>query len=113
MAEQSPNRGQGVSGQGKKMGPSPVQSLVYAVNESGRPWWFEAFGVAKVCVVSMYAPIKIISEVAGAIVSLAFVAIIALIALWYVGYIPDSVVVKYMTVVGDRLFSIVKSSGVL
>lgn len=93
--------------------PSPVQSLVYVTEATSRPWWFETFGVVRVCLLGLYAPVKIVSEIAGAIVSLAFVGVLALIAFWYLGYIPDAVVVKYMTVVGDRIFSIVKSSGVL
>ncbi len=97
----------------RKSPSNPVQGLIYAVDAGSRPWWAETLSVFRLCVLAIYMPIRVISEVSSALVSLAFLAVLAAIGLWYAGYIPDAVVVKYLSIVGDRLFGIVKNSGLI
>lgn len=79
----------------------------------GRPWWAEAPDVAAKCLSLAFAPVRYAAMAAEAAVSLAFLAVIGAIALWWTGYIPDEVVAGYLGQVGDRALAILQASGAL
>lgn len=92
---------------------NPLQGLVNATQAAGRPWWAEAFYVAAICAKTIYVPFKVIGDVANTLVALTFVGVFAVIGLIIAGYIPDAVIVKYLSMVGDRVLSLVQASGLL
>jgi hypothetical protein len=61
----------------------------------------------------IYAPLKIVGDIANTVVALTFVGVFALMGLVIAGYIPDAVIVKYLSMVGDRVLSLVQASGLL
>jgi hypothetical protein len=92
---------------------NPLQGLVNATQAAGRPWWAETFYVAAVCAKTIYAPVRIVGDVANTLVALTFVGVFALVGLVLAGYIPDAVIVKYLSMVGDRVLSLIQASGLL
>lgn len=92
---------------------NPLQTLVNATHAAGKPWWAEAFSVAVICGKIMYMPVRIIGDLANALVAITFVGVFAVVGMVFGGYIPDEVIVKYLTMVGDRVLSLVQTSGLL
>lgn len=99
--------------QRRKPAGSPIQGLVNATQAAGRPWWADAFSVGTICAKAIYAPVRIIGDIANTLVAVTFVGVFAIIGLILAGYIPDAVVVKYLAMVGDRVLELVQASGLL
>jgi len=82
------------------------------VAAASRPWWAEAPDVAAKCLALAFAPIRYAALVAETAVSLAFLAVFGAAALWWAGYIPDTVVAQYLGQAGERALAILQASGV-
>jgi hypothetical protein len=107
------NRAGTVSSRGRKPPANPLQPLIDAGTAVSKPWWAESFSVAVFCFKALYLPIRLIGDIANTLVALAFVMVFGVVGLFVAGYIPDAVVVKYLGLLGDRILSIVQSSGLL
>lgn len=92
---------------------NPVQGLTNATQAAGRPWWFDGFSVAWTCVQVIYMPVKIVGDIANALVALIFLAMFAAIGLYFGGYIPNEVLVPLLGQIGDRILNLVQSSGLI
>jgi hypothetical protein len=57
--------------------------------------------------------VRIVGDVANTLVALTFVGVFVLVGLVIAGYIPDAVIVKYLSMVGDRVLSLIQASGLL
>lgn len=90
-----------------------VKSELEKIVAVGRPWWSEAPDVVHKCLTLIFAPIRLLALLLDIIVSMAFISFFGAIALWWFGYISDEFVAKFISSLGDRVLSIIQSSGVL
>lgn len=111
--EQASSKVKQVSPQRRNPSGNPLQVLIDANSSAGKPWWSEALGVFVICCKAAYLPLRLIGEIANTLVALAFIGVFGIVGMFIAGYIPDAVVVKYLSMVGDRILSIVQSSGLL
>jgi len=80
---------------------------------AGRPWWAEAPDIAAKCLAMVVAPIRYAAIVAELAVSLSFLVVVGSALLWWYGYIPDAVVAEFLGNLGERLLSIIETSGLI
>lgn len=91
--------------------PVSVRSELNLVAASGRSWWHDLPSVAGRCVSLIFAPIKILAMLLDIMVSMVFLSFFGALGLWWMGYIPDAVVVNLVSGLGDKVLAIIQSSG--
>ena len=96
----------------KKHGQT-VKSDLNRIASVGRPWWSEAPEIAHKCLVLIFAPFRFAVMALDMLVSMVFLSFFGLIGLWWLGYISDSTVAHFIGALGNRVLSIIQSSGVL
>lgn len=92
---------------------SNVKSELDKIVAVGRPWWSEAPEVVHKCLTLIFAPIRLLAMLLDIVVSMTFISVFGTVALWWFGYISDEFVAKFISSIGDRVLSIIQSSGVL
>lgn len=96
-----------------KRPPSPVRNEFSRLEGAASPWWAAAPTVAWQCIQVAILPLRLFVLAAEAVVAASFAGIIVAVALWWKGYIPDSLVAEHLGAVGSRLLGIIQSSGIL
>lgn len=100
----------------KKKVSSPTGRLISEASPSiylDKPWWAEFPNILWKCILIVLFPLRALHFVADAAVTFAMVAVIAAPLLWYFGYIPDELLAKLLSEIGDRLMGVLSKTGVL
>lgn len=111
-----------VKAEQRKPGPSPAEKALGdiarrqevaadRVRAAGRPWYFDAPGVALACAKVALAPLLLLVKMAEAAVALALLAAIGAVVAWHQGYIADKDVVAALRPLGQRILAMVQSGG--
>lgn len=96
----------------KKQGQT-VKPDLNRIASVGRPWWSEAPEIAHKCLVLIFSPFRFAAMALDMLVSLVFLSFFGVIGLWWLGYISDATVAHFIGSLGNRVLSIIQSSGVL
>lgn len=90
---------------------SGVQAEFSRVVAVGVPWWAEAPRIFQVALNVMLLPFKVLVAILDVAVSIVFLVIVGSIVLWWIGYIPDEIVVGFAGDLGNRLLGIIEKAG--
>lgn len=75
-------------------------------------WWKHIPALAKFFIQTLFFPILLLKYILDLVLSFIVVCIFGSIILWYIGWIPEEVVVNFFGGVGDRGLSILERLGV-
>nr|WP_250807211.1 hypothetical protein [Neorhizobium tomejilense] len=104
---------QQVQRQAKTPPRSSARNDLDRIETASTPWWANTPSVAMNCLSIAAVPFNFLSRAASTAVDLCFLAVVATVALWWTGHIPQETVVSVLGDVGQRILGILEGSGLL